>query len=142
MAYLKTLNLETLQMTEETPDLDITRKEKRLKVKQGDVTTTFVIKEMMGDGRDRYAQSNRDRSKNTFKVTGPDGKEVEAFQNIVGMKSNLLCECLFELTDAGLKPLTFDECQALPFRAIDKLFEMAFELNDLGDEGEKAAKND
>jgi hypothetical protein len=112
---------------------DLETVEVKLKIK-GKVIP-FTLSSMTGVDRERHFDN---MSANTYQEVR-DGKPVNLFKKIEGMRAALLVLCM---KDAEGKPVTAEFVNALPPKTLEALYEEAGRLSALSDEAKEEAKKD
>jgi len=116
--------------TEQVP-VDLSLELKSVPVVLGGVP--FSLVELTGESRDKYMTEMSQRMKY-------DGKgKPTGLKSYNGLQAMLLTLCLRDQTGEAVKAA---DIQKYPSSAQNKLFEMAQEMNGLGELGEEEAKNE
>jgi hypothetical protein len=114
----------------DTPSFSLELREQAVILNGKEGPVEYKLREMDGDSRDKYLNSQN------AKVKIQDGKAV-GLRTFEGCQSSLLSRCLFR--DDILVPEKV--IQSFPSSVLQKLFDLAQEINLLNDTADKEAKN-
>jgi len=117
------MNTNEMGATEEL-DFSLDRDERPVKIGGED----YVVLELDGRERDIYLNNVSARMR-----VDKDGKP-SGVKNFTGLQSSLLALATRKIVDGEKKPVPEKEIQAWPSKVQSKLFDIAKELSDLGDE--------
>lgn len=113
-------------------EFDLTRKERRVKIKDKDgVVTEYILRELTGPGRDKYINGLSRRMK-TIKGGGTIISDSE------GLQADLISRSLFDKSGQMIPSVII---QKWPAGVLSKLFKAAQRLSGLGDDAEEDAGN-
>lgn len=125
-------------MTTEVLDFDAAFEQVPVRIKNAaGVTENYILREFDGEQREEHLESVTARAE-----VDPKDPEKSRITNIKLMHADLICKCLFKVSDEGLQPVPASVVQAWPGRIQEALYERCSKLNGLGKKAEEDAKND
>ena len=94
----------------------------------------YVIREFDGNIREDYLATVQGRA-----LTNDDG-EVVGVESFKGMHADLICRCVFRVTESGREAVSLDVANSWPGSVQSAIFKRCQIINGLDDEAEDRAK--